>query len=157
LELKARSHQITSTTADTSSLAENAASPPLEQSTLSEVESNQVFNSALSQKPVHLADLEASNPALPPLEATAHSAAVGLLTNSSASTPPQQQKQPNHRRLQPVEILTSAGDWVAGYFVHSCIAVANLIGIEQKFTLFDADGGAYTFLGQVRPLSILFG
>ena len=93
-------------------------------------------------------------PALPPLETTTNSAAEGLPTKDSASTPPprQQQKQLFHRRLQPVEILTSAGDWVAGYFVHSCIAVANLIGIEQKFTLFDADGGAYTFLGQVRPV-----
>ena len=93
-------------------------------------------------------------PALPPLEITTNSAAEGLPTKDSASTPPpqQQQKQLFHRRLQPVEILTSAGDWVAGYFVHSCIAVANLVGIEQKFTLFDADGGAYTFLGQVRPL-----
>ena len=153
LELKAGSHQITSTTADTSSLAENAASPPLEQRTLSEVEPNQVFNGALPQKQVHLADLEASNPTLPPLEATAHSGAEGLPTNSSASTPPQlKQKQSTNRRLQPVEILTSAGDWVAGYFIHQCIAVANLIGIEQKFTLFDVDGGAYTFLGQVRPL-----
>jgi hypothetical protein len=81
-------------------------------------------------------------PALPPLETTTNSAAEGLPTKDSASTPPpQQQKQLFHRRLQPVEILTSAGDWVAGYFVHSCIVVTNLIGIEQKFTLFDADGG----------------
>ncbi len=92
-------------------------------------------------------------PALPSLETTTNSAAEGLPTKDSASTPPpqQQQKQLFHRRLQPVEILTSAGDWVAGYFVHSCIVVTNLIGIEQKFTLFDANGGAYTFLGQVRP------
>lgn len=152
IEPMAASHQVTPAAADTSSLAENAASPQLEQRTLSEVEPNQGFKIALPQKQVHLADLEASNPTLPPLEATAHSAAVELPTNSSASTPPQQQKQPNHRRLQPVEILTSAGDWVAGYFIHQCIAVANLIGIEQKFTLFDVDGGAYTFLGQVRLL-----
>ena len=90
---------------------------------------------------------------LPPLGTTTNSAAEGLPTKESPSAPPQlKQKQLFHRRLQPVEILTSAGDWVAGYFVHSCIAVANLVGIEQKFTLFDADGGAYTFLGQVRPL-----
>ena len=90
---------------------------------------------------------------LSPLETTTNSAAEGLPTKESPSTPPQfKQKQSTNRRLQPVEILTSAGDWVAGYFVHSCIAVANLVGIEQKFTLFDADGGAYTFLGQVRPL-----
>ena len=59
---------------------------------------------------------------------------------------------PINRQLQPVEILTSAGKWLTGYFVHSCIAVANLIGTERKFTLFDADGHMYRFLGQVRPL-----
>ena len=152
LELKAASHQVTSTTTDTNLLAENIASLPLEQRTLSEVEPHQVFNSALPQKEVPLANLAASNPTVPPLETTADSAAVELPTKESASTPPQQQKQPNHRRLQPVEILTSAGDWVAGYFVHQCIAIANVVGLEQKFTLFDVDGGAYTFLGQVRPL-----
>ncbi|PSB26933.1 hypothetical protein [Chlorogloea sp. CCALA 695] len=153
LELKAGSHQVTSTTADTRSLAENAASPPLEQRTLSEVEPHQVFNSALPQKKVPLANLAASNPTVPLLETTADSAAVELPAKESASTSPlPQQKQPNHRRLQPVEILNSAGDWVKGYFIHQCIAIANVVGLEQKFTLFDADGGAYTFLGQVRPL-----
>jgi hypothetical protein len=153
LEPKAGSHQVTFTTTDTSLLAENAASPPLEQRTVSEVEPNPVFNSALPQKEVPSANLAASNPTLPPLETTTDSATVELPAKESASTSSlPQQKQPNHRRLQPVEILNSAGDWVAGYFVHSCIAVANLIGIEQKFTLFDAEGGAYTFLGQVRPL-----
>ncbi|WP_052672546.1 DUF3854 domain-containing protein [Aliterella atlantica] len=89
---------------------------------------------------------------LAPLGTTAVSATEELPTKESASIPTPQQKQSTNRRLQPVEILTSAGDWVAGYFIHSCIAVANLVGIEQKLTLFDADGGAYTFLGQVRPL-----
>ncbi|PSM47189.1 hypothetical protein C7Y66_21160 [Chroococcidiopsis sp. CCALA 051] len=56
-----------------------------------------------------------------------------------------------NRRLQPVEILTSAGEWVAGYFVHSCIAVANLIEQERRYTLFDALGQSYRFLGQIRP------
>jgi hypothetical protein len=51
-----------------------------------------------------------------------------------------------------LDCLTSAGDWVAGYFIHQCIAIANVVGLEQKFMLFDADGGTYTFLGQVRPL-----
>jgi hypothetical protein len=153
LELKAAPHKVTSTTADTRPLAENAASPPLEPRTLSEVESHQVFNSALPQKEVPLANLAASNPTLPPLETTADSAAVGLPAKESASTPPlPQQKQLFHRRLQPVEILTSAGDWVKGYFIHQCIAIANVVGLEQKFMLFDADGGTYTFLGQVRPL-----
>lgn len=152
LELKAAPHKVTSTTADTRPLAENAASPPLEPRTLSEVESHQVFNSALPQNEVPLANLAASNPTLPLLETTADSAAVGLPAKESASTPLPQQKQLFHRRLQPVEILTSAGDWVAGYFIHQCIAIANVVGLEQKFMLFDADGGTYTFLGQVRPL-----
>ena len=112
-----------------------------------------MFNSDLPQKEIPSANLAASTPTVPLLETTADSAAEGLPTKESPSAPSQlKQKQLFHRRLQPVEILTSAGDWVAGYFVHSCIAVANLVGIEQKFTLFDADGGAYTFLGQVRPL-----
>ncbi|MBA2749948.1 MAG: hypothetical protein H0U45_14780 [Tatlockia sp.] len=152
-ELKAASHQVTSITADTSPLAENAASPPIEQRTLFEVEPNPVFNSTLPQKEVPSANLAASSPTLPPLETTADSAAVELPAKESASTPPkQQQKQPNYRRLQPVEILNSAGDWVAGYFIHQCIAIANVVGLEQKFTLFDVEGGTYTFLGQVRPL-----
>jgi hypothetical protein len=151
IEPMAASHQVTPAAADASPLAENAASPQLEQRTLSEVEPNQVFNSALYQKDLTLANLAASSPTVTP--AAARGGAEGLPTKESPSTSPQaKQKQRSYRRLQPVEILTSAGDWVAGYFVHSCIAVANLIGIEQKFTLFDADGEAYTFLGQVRPL-----
>jgi hypothetical protein len=151
IEPMAASHQVTLAAADTSPLAENAASPQLEQRSLSEVEPNQGFKIALPQKKIPLANLAASNPTPPPLAAA--SAAEGLPTKESASTPPQlKQKQSTHRRLQPVEILNSAGDWVAGYFVHQCLAVANLVGIEQKFTLFDADGEAYIFLGQVRPL-----
>ena len=150
----AASHQVTPAAADTNLLAENAASPQLEPSTLSEVEPNQGFNSALTQTEPPLADIEASHPAPPPL--TAASAAEGLPIKSSPSALPKaKQQQQSSRRLQPVEILTSAGDWVAGYFVHSCIAVANLIGIEQKFTLFDADGETYSFLGQVRPLRLV--
>lgn len=55
------------------------------------------------------------------------------------------------RKLQPVEILTAAGEWVGGFFIHSCIAVANSVGTERRFTLFDADGVMYGFLGQIRP------
>lgn len=151
VEPMAASHQVTPAIADISPLAENAASSQPEPSTLSEVEPHQGFNSTLPQKPLTKANLALSNPTVPPL--TAASAAEGLPTKESASTPPQlKQKKPSGRRLQPVEILTSAGDWVAGYFIHQCIAVANLIGIEQKFTLFDADGETYSFLGQVRPL-----
>jgi hypothetical protein len=153
IEPMAALDRVTPAATDISPLAENAALPQLEQSTLSEVAPNQVFNSVLSQTELTLADIAAFNPTLPPLETTAAIAAEGLPTKPSASTPPQlKQKQRSYRRLQPVEILNSAGDWVAGYFIHQCIAIANLVGIEQKFTLFDADGGAYTFLGQVRPL-----
>ncbi len=74
-------------------------------------------------------------------------------TKPSPTTPPLDLlNPPSNRQLQPVEILTSAGKWLTGYFVHSCIAVANLIGIERMFTLFDADGQMYRFLGQIRPL-----
>jgi hypothetical protein len=75
-----------------------------------------------------------------------------LQTKPSPTTPPsvQLKQQLFNRRLQPVEILTSAGKWLTGYFVHSCIAVANLIGTERQYTLFDADGETYNFLGQIR-------
>ena len=83
---------------------------------------------------------------------------VELPTKPSSTTPPpaKQKQQPSHHRLQPVEILASAGDWVGGYFVHSCIAVDNLVGQERQFTLFDADGGTYSFWGQigVEPRSL---
>lgn len=71
--------------------------------------------------------------------------------NPSPTVPEAKQKQPTNRRLQPVEILTSAGEWVAGYFVHSCIAVANLVNTERRYTLFDALGQSYRFWGQIRP------
>ncbi len=149
-EPKAGSHQVTSTTTDTNLLAENIASLPLEQRTLSEVEPNQGFKIALPQEEIPLANLAASNPTPPSL--TAASAAEGLPTKPSASTPAQlKQKQSTNRRLQPVEILTSAGDWVAGYFVHQCIAVANLVGQPRQFTLFSTDGEMCTFWGQIRP------
>lgn len=85
--------------------------------------------------------------------AAAALAAVGNDPSPSPTTLPKakQKQQRAHRQLQPVEILTSAGEWVGGYFVHSCIAVANLIGTERQYTLFDADGETYGFLGQIRP------
>lgn len=151
IEPMAASHQVTPAIADISPLADNTASPQLEPSTLSEVDPHQGFNSALPQTERTLATLAASSPSVAP--AAPRGGAAFVPTAPSPSTPPQaKQKQRSERRLQPVEILSSAGDWVAGYFVHSCIAIANLVGIEQKLTLFDADGEAYTFLGQVRPL-----
>jgi hypothetical protein len=83
-------------------------------------------------------------------EESLSSAAVELPPNP-LSAKPKAQQQPSNRRFQPVEILTSAGEWVAGYFVHSCIAVANLVGLERHYTLFDASGQTYVFRGLLRP------
>jgi hypothetical protein len=35
-------------------------------------------------------------------------------------------------KYQPVEVLNSEEEWVSGYFVHKCLEVANLEGIERK-------------------------
>jgi len=103
------------------------------------------------QPEVQQVEHSATHQTPPPSETTALPAAVEQSPNPSPTTPTAQQKQPTNRRLQPVEILTSAGEWVAGYFVHSCIAVANLIEQERRYTLFDALGQSYRFLGQIRP------
>ncbi|MBW4641147.1 MAG: hypothetical protein KME05_23620 [Gloeocapsa sp. UFS-A4-WI-NPMV-4B04] len=91
-------------------------------------------------------------------EESLSSAAVELPTELSPTTPPSPTvKQASRSKFQPVEILTKAGEWVAGYFVHSCIAVANLVGIERRFTLFDALGQTYVYRGQIRPPQNLAG
>lgn len=53
-------------------------------------------------------------------------------------------------KYQPVEVLNSEGEWVSGYFVHKCLVVANLKGIERKYTLYDELGAVYAFLGKIR-------
>lgn len=124
---------------------DEAASPKLDPLTQAEMEPPQLEGNSAVQA--------ASNSTKPPSPPAA-SAAVPLPNFQSPSTPPiAKPKPPDNRRLQPVEVLTQAGAWIAGYFVHSCIAVANLIGVEQKFMLFDVDGGAYIFFGQIRPQS----
>lgn len=91
-------------------------------------------------------------------EESLSSAAVELPTEPEPTTPPSPiVKQASHSKFQPVEILTKAGEWVAGYFVHSCIAVANLVGIERHFTLFDTLGQTYVYRGQIRPPQNLAG
>ncbi len=151
-EPKAATPQVTSTAADTNPSEDFAVSPKLDPLTQSEVEPNQVVLRQPLQPEVNSKDNVTSNPTLPLSETTAASAAVVLPKKPSPGTPPQaKQKQPSNRRLQPVEILTQAGEWIAGYFVHSCIAVANVVGLEQKFTLFNADGEMCLFLGQIRP------
>lgn len=145
-EPKAATPQVTSTAADTNPSEDFAVSPKLDPLTQSEMEPPQLEGNK--------ADKVASNQTLPSSLTAAASAAVELPTKPSPSKPPiAKQQPPSNRRLQPVEVLTQAGAWIAGYFIHSCIAVANLVGIEQKFTLFDASGGAYTFFGQIRPQS----
>lgn len=59
----------------------------------------------------------------------------------------------NNHNFQPVEVLTAAGDWICGYFIDGCVRIANLVGVSQQFTLFNADGTQYTFVGQIRPAS----
>ena len=85
-------------------------------------------------------------------EESLSSAAVSPPKNPSPTTlPTPRVKQLCNGKYQPVEILTSAGEWIAGFFVHSCMVVANLVGLERRFTLFDAQGGTYVFWGQIRP------
>jgi hypothetical protein len=53
-------------------------------------------------------------------------------------------------KYQAVEVLNSEGEWISGYFVHKCLVVANLEGIERNYALYDELGGKYAFLGQIR-------
>jgi len=86
-----------------------------------------------------------------------HPTPLAGTTAHTATVEPPREKLPLEPRLaqpkqqqQRVEILTSAGEWVSGYFVHCGIAVANLAGLEQRFKLFDALGETYIFFGQIR-------
>jgi hypothetical protein len=55
-----------------------------------------------------------------------------------------------NQKYQPVEVLNSEGKWISGYFVHKCLEVANLEGIERKYALYDEGGAKYAFLGEIR-------
>jgi hypothetical protein len=68
-------------------------------------------------------------------------------TNSLAST---SQQKAFTNKYQPVEVLNSEGEWVSGYFVHKCLVVANLAGIERKYALYDESGAVYAFWGEIR-------
>ena len=48
--------------------------------------------------------------------------------------------------------LYNFGELFGGLEFFDRFWIANVVGLEQKFMLFDADGGTYTFLGQVCPL-----
>jgi hypothetical protein len=142
-------HFLTPNPADFTPLDENASSSHSKLDTPPKVEQSQEIHSNKPQQEVNPASLVVSNQT--PSATTA--AAVAVNPSPSPTTPlsVQLKQQPSNRQLQPVEILTSAGEWLTGYFVHSCIAVANLIGTERQYTLFDADGETYGFLGQIRP------
>jgi hypothetical protein len=68
-------------------------------------------------------------------------------TNSLNST---SQQEAFNRKYQPIEVLNSTGEWVSGYWVHKCLVVANLAGIERKYALYDESGALYAFWGEIR-------
>jgi hypothetical protein len=68
-------------------------------------------------------------------------------TNSLNST---SQQEAFTKKYQPVEVLNSEGEWVSGYWVHKCLEVANLEGIERKYALYDESGAKYAFWGEIR-------
>jgi hypothetical protein len=53
-------------------------------------------------------------------------------------------------KYQPVEVLNSDGEWISGYWVHKCLVVANLEGVERKYALYDERGEKYVFWGEIR-------
>jgi hypothetical protein len=72
-------------------------------------------------------------------------------TSSQTKSPDltSQQKAFN-QKYQPVEVLNRDGEWISGYFVHKCLVVANLEGVERKYVLYDERGDKYVFLGEIR-------
>ncbi|NJO93269.1 MAG: hypothetical protein HC820_00910 [Hydrococcus sp. RM1_1_31] len=68
-------------------------------------------------------------------------------TNSQVHT---SEQEAFRQKYQLVEVLNSDGEWVSGYWVHKCLVVANLEGVERKWALVDELGGKYAFWGQIR-------
>jgi len=142
---------------DPESLARNAAKPT-NSNQADPVASNQAAPAAKTT-PTELSPHQ--SPAAEHFEQDSESAAAADTADASVELPTEQspkepptvllQQQRSNRQLQRVEILSSAGEWVGGYFVHRGIAVANLAGSEHRFKLFDALGSAYIFFGQIRP------
>jgi KaiC/GvpD/RAD55 family RecA-like ATPase len=60
------------------------------------------------------------------------------------------QQEAFQQKYQSVEVLNGEGEWISGYFVHKCLVVANLKGIERKWALIDEKGEKYVFLGEIR-------
>ncbi|MDV2998225.1 MAG: hypothetical protein N4J56_007930 [Chroococcidiopsis sp. SAG 2025] len=150
-EPNAQENPVTPTVDEANSPVDSACNPQLDSNPPLSVEPSPEKLNNQPQPEVQQVDPVATHQTPPPPESDAAPAAVEPSPNLLPTTPTAQQKQPANRRLQPVEILTSAGKWVAGYFVHSCIAVANLVNTERRYTLFDALGQSYRFLGQIRP------
>jgi len=158
LEPNSAEHLGTPDQADFSPPEENAESQKLDSEPPLEVEQLVDRSSEPPHLEVNQASLVASNQ-LPAAAATTTESVPHQppATDSAGVESPKElplakrKQQPNNRQLQPVEILTSAGSWVDGYFVHCGIAVANLAGSLQRFKLFDAFGSAYIFFGQIRP------
>jgi KaiC/GvpD/RAD55 family RecA-like ATPase len=68
-------------------------------------------------------------------------------TNSQVPTSGQEAFQ---QKYQPVEVLNHEREWISGYFVHQCLEVANLEGVERKYALYDESGSVYVFWGEIR-------
>jgi hypothetical protein len=60
------------------------------------------------------------------------------------------QQEAFQQKYQPVEVLNSDGEWISGYFVHKCLVVSNLAGVERKYALYDERGDKYVFWGEIR-------
>jgi ribosomal protein L31 len=72
---------------------------------------------------------------------------ISSQTNSLDQTSQQEAFQ---QKYQPVEVLNSEGEWISGYWVHKCLVVANLEGVERKYALYDESGAVYVFWGEIR-------
>jgi hypothetical protein len=60
------------------------------------------------------------------------------------------QQKSFQQKYQPVEVLNCEEEWISGYWVHKCLVVANLEGVERKWALVDEYGDKYVFLGEIR-------
>jgi len=150
-EPKEAEHLETPDQANFSPPEENAESLQLDPEPPLEAEQSQDIRSEPPHFEVNQVDNVVSNQ-IPRAGTTANTARVEPPLEQSPKKP--HQAKPTQQR-QPVEILTSAGEWVSGYSVHCGIAVANLAGSEHRFKLFDALGSAYIFFGQIRPPLLL--
>jgi hypothetical protein len=71
-------------------------------------------------------------------------------SSQTNSFDPTSQQEAFQQKYRPVEVLNSDGKWVKGYWVHKCIVVGNLEGVERKYALVDECGDKYVFWGEIR-------